>query len=234
MNLFEREEILIGKENLEKLKNTHIAVFGVGGVGSFVVEAFVRAGVGKLTLVDFDIVEESNVNRQIQATIKTIGHVKVDEIAKRALDINPQIEIKCFNEKYNQETKDEIFNSQWDYIVDAIDMVSSKLVLIEQAKEFGIPIISSMGTGNKIYPSKFEIADVHQTSMCPLARVMRKELRKRGIKDVKVLYSKEKPKNAMDDLKLKGTLSFVPSSAGLLIAGEVIRELLKLGELYGN
>ena len=223
---FYKEELLIGKSNIEKLKSKHIALFGIGGVGSFVAEALVRAGVGKLTLIDFDKIEISNINRQIHANTETIGLFKTDVMFKRIKKINPNIDIEKINLKYNEKNHKKIFNKAWDYIIDAIDMVSSKLLLIEKAKENNIDIISSMGTANKIKPSLFKITDIYNTKMCPLARVMRKELRKRNIENVKVLYSDEKPKNFSGNLKNKGTLSFVPSSAGLMIAGEVIRDII--------
>lgn len=226
-NMFEREIILIGEKNLEKIKNSHIAVFGVGGVGSFVVEALVRAGVGELTLIDFDRIEASNLNRQLHTTTENINFSKVDEMMKRAVKINPYIKVNAIHDEYNFMSHDFIFNENWDYIVDAIDMVKSKILLIEKAKESNIPIISSMGTGNKLNPSLFKIDDISKTKMCPLARIMRKELRKEGITDVKVLYSTEKPDNFTHNHRLKGTISFVPSTAGLLIASEVIRDILK-------
>ena len=225
-NIFEREMILIGEENLKKIKNSHIAVFGIGGVGSFVVEALIRAGVGELTLIDFDRIEASNLNRQIQTNTENIGRSKVDEMTKRGIEINPTIKINAIHDEYNFMSHELIFNDKWDYIVDAIDLVKSKVLLIEKAKENNIPIISSMGTGNKMNPSLFKIDDIHQTKMCPLARIMRKEMRKRNISDVKVLYSTEKPENFAKDNRLKGTISFMPSMAGLLIASEVIRDII--------
>lgn len=227
MGIFEREEILIGNENLNILTNTHIAVFGVGGVGSFVVEALVRAGVGELSIIDFDRIEESNLNRQLHTTINNINCSKVDEMEQRAKRINPAIKMNAIHDKYTFLTHDKIFNPHWDYIIDAIDMVDSKILLIEQAKSHGIPIISSMGTANKIDGSQFKIDDIHNTHMCPLARHIRKAMRDKNIKDVKVLFSTEKPDNYHHDKALKGTLSFMPSTAGLLIAGEVIRDLIK-------
>lgn len=232
-NIFEREIILIGEENLEKLKNSHIAVFGVGGVGSFAVEALVRAGVGELTIVDFDRIEESNLNRQLHTTVNNIHLSKVDEMLKRAEKINPQIKIHAIHGEYNFMSHEHIFNEKWDYIVDAIDMVKSKVLLIERAKEANIPIISSMGTANKINPSLFKIDDIHNTKMCPLARLIRKEMRNKEIGNVKVLYSTEKPDNYTHNHRLKGTISFMPSIAGLLIAGEVLRDLIK-GDDYAK
>ena len=225
--IFEREIILIGKKNLEKIKNSHIAVFGVGGVGSFVVEALIRAGVGELTLVDFDHIEASNLNRQLHTTMENIHLSKVDEMMKRGVSINPQIKINAYHDEYNYKSHELIFNEKWDYIVDAIDMVQSKILLIEKAKENNVSIISSMGTGNKMNPSLFQIDDIHKTKMCPLARVMRKEMRKREITNVKVLYSTEKPDNFANNHRLKGTISFVPSTAGLLIASEVVRDIIR-------
>jgi len=226
-NIFEREIILIGEKKLNILKNSHVAVFGVGGVGSFVVEALIRAGIGELTIVDFDRIEESNLNRQLHTNTDNIHLSKVDEMMKRALSINPHIKINAIHDEYNFMSHEFIFNEKWDYIVDAIDMVKSKVLLIEKAKENNILIITSMGTGNKINPSLFKIDDIHKTKMCPLARIMRKELRKRKITDVKALYSTEKPGNFVHDNRLKGTISFIPSVAGLLIASEVIRDLIK-------
>jgi len=226
-NIFQREIILIGEKNFEKIKNAHVAVFGIGGVGSFVVEALIRAGVGELTIIDFDRIEESNLNRQVHTTIDNIHMSKVDEMMKRGMKINPHVKINAIHETYSLRSHDVIFNDQWDYIIDAIDMIKSKVLLISQGKEENIPIISSMGTANKIDPSLFKIDDIHNTKMCPLARLMRKEMRRRRITDVKVLYSTEEPENFINDNRLKGTISFVPSIAGLMIAGEVIRDLIK-------
>lgn len=233
--IFQREELLIGKENLIKLKNSHVIVFGVGGVGGFTVEALVRAGVGKITVVDYDTVDITNLNRQIIATQNTIGKDKVEVIKERAISINPNIEIIAIKEKYNSETRDIFFKEKkYDYIVDAIDLVSSKLDLIETAHKLNIPIISSMGTGNKINPTMLEVADINKTSVCPLARVMRKELKTRNIKKLKVVYSKEIPMKPLNEdggrekYKNVGSISFVPSVAGLIIASEVVKDICGL------
>lgn len=233
--LFKREELLIGKENLDKLKNSHVLVFGLGGVGGFVVEGLVRGGIGELTIVDYDTVDITNINRQIIATTKTIGKLKTELIYERAKSINPNIKISSISEKYLKENKDMFFqNKKYDYIVDAIDMVSSKLSIIEEANKLNIPIISSMGTGNKLDPLKLEIADISKTSVCPLARVIRKEVKNRGIKRLKVLYSKEEPKKPLNEDNSReksvnvGSISFVPSVAGLIIAGEVIKDICNI------
>ncbi len=233
--IFQREELLIGKENLIKLKNSHVIVFGVGGVGGFTVEALVRAGIGKITVVDYDTVDITNLNRQIIATQNTIGKDKVEVIKERAISINPNIEIIAIKEKYNSETRDIFFKEKkYDYIVDAIDLVSSKLDLIETAHKLNIPIISSMGTGNKINPTMLEVADINKTSVCPLARVMRKELKTRNIKKLKVVYSKEIPMKPLNEdggrekYKNVGSISFVPSVAGLIIASEVVKDICDL------
>ncbi len=228
LSQFSRTEMLIGKENLEKLKNAKVAIFGIGGVGSFVVEGLARAGVGNFILVDNDKVEESNLNRQIIATTKTIGKLKVEVCKERILEINPDANIEIYPEFFMPETPD-IFNNTVDYIIDAIDTVTAKIELVLRANKLNIPIISSMGTGNKIDPTKFEISDIYKTSVCPLAKVMRKELKTRGIKKLKVVYSKEEPvkiSNAEGTKKQKpGSISFVPSVAGLMIAGEVVKDL---------
>ncbi|MCI6152112.1 MAG: tRNA threonylcarbamoyladenosine dehydratase [Fusobacterium perfoetens] len=233
--LFKREELLIGKENLDKLKNSHVIVFGLGGVGGFVIEGLVRGGIGELTIVDYDTVDITNINRQIIATTQTIGKLKTDLIYERAKSINPDIKINSISEKYLKENKDMFFqNKKYDYIVDAIDMVSSKLSIIEEANKLNIPIISSMGTGNKLDPLKLEIADINKTSVCPLARVIRKEVKNRGIKRLKVLYSKEEPKKPLNEDNSReksvnvGSISFVPSVAGLIIAGEVIKDICNI------
>ena len=189
-NKFSRTELLIGKENVEKLNESKVAIFGIGGVGSFVVEGLARAGVGNFVLIDHDIVSETNINRQIIATTKTIGMSKVEVAKMRILEINPDAKVEIIKEFFMPDSK-EILDDSIDYIVDAIDTVTAKIELIQRANKLNIPIISSMGTGNKLDPSKFEIADIYKTSVCPLAKVMRKELKQRGIKKLKVLYSKE-------------------------------------------
>lgn len=227
---FCRTKILIGDEGLEKLKNAKVAVFGVGGVGSFVVEALARAGVGNFVLIDKDQVSLSNINRQLIATHETIGQLKVDVAKKRILSINPEAKVETFAEFFMPGNTD-ILNNSITYIVDAIDTVTAKIELVMQAQKLGIPIISSMGTGNKLNPCLFEITDIYKTQVCPLAKVMRKELKQRGVKHLKVLYSKEDPKKSgiigENGKTIPGSISFVPSVAGLIIAGEVIKDLLK-------
>lgn len=227
---FSRTEMLIGKENIEKLKKSKVAVFGIGGVGSFVVEGLARVGVGNFILVDNDTVAKSNINRQIIATTKTIGKLKVEVAKERILEINPEANIESYSDFFMPDSP-EIFDNTVDYIIDAIDTVTAKIELIMRANKLNIPIISCMGTGNKIDPTKFEITDIYKTSVCPLAKVMRKELKTRGIKKLKVLYSKEepiKPKTKSDGKtkrQVPGSISFVPSVAGLIIAGEVVKDL---------
>lgn len=238
-NQFSRTELIIGKENIEKLKRSKVAIFGIGGVGSYVVEALVRAGIGNFVLVDNDTVSISNINRQLIATTKTIGNAKVEVAKERILEINPKANVEIYKEFFMPETQG-ILDESIDYIVDAIDTVTAKIELIERAKKLNISIISSMGTGNKLDPTKFEVTDIYKTSVCPLAKVMRKELKQRGIKKLKVLYSKEEPikvnctsKENLDvtiNSRMKqtpGSISFVPSVAGLIIAGEVIKDLIK-------
>ena len=230
--MFSRTELLIGKDGLVKLANSRVAVFGVGGVGGYVVEALVRSGVGTLDLIDNDDVSISNINRQIIATTKTVGRSKVEVAKERALEINPNVKINVYQMFYTSETEGQFDFSQYDYVVDAIDTVGGKLSLVERAKSSGTPIICAMGAGNKLDPTKFEVADISETSVCPLARVMRTELKKRNITDVKVVYSKEIPqKSSLIDEKtgksIPGSISFVPSVVGLIIAGEVIKDLTK-------
>lgn len=230
--LFSRTEALIGLESLEKLKNAKVAVFGIGGVGGYVCEALARCGVGRIDLIDNDVVSLSNINRQIIALHSTIGKRKTEVMAKRLKDINPEICVKEYNLFFLPETADQIDFSTYDYVVDAIDTVSGKIAIIERAKEKNIPVISSMGTGNKLYGEKFEVADIEKTSVCPLARTMRRELKKRGIEKVKVLYSKEEPKKGegIDETNGKlipASISFVPPMAGLRIAEEVIKDLIQ-------
>ena len=239
--IVQREELLIGRENLNKLQNSHVIVFGLGGVGGFVVEALVRGGIGELTVVDYDTVDITNLNRQIIALESTIGKDKTEVIKERALSINSKIKIHPIKEKYSSETRDTFFKDKtYDYIVDAVDLVSAKLDLVQTAAEKNIPIISSMGTGNKINPTMLEVADINKTSVCPLAKVMRKELKTRGIKKLKVVYSKEIPMKPVNDTNSRekskniGSISFVPSSAGLIIAGEVIKDICGLENRGGN
>ena len=223
-NRFSRTEALLGEEAMEKLKKARVAVFGIGGVGGHVVEALVRSGVGAMDIVDSDKVCLSNLNRQIIATESSIGKYKVDVMKERILDINPEAVVnvhKCF---YLPESKDEFDFSQYSYVVDAVDTVTAKIQLVMEAAEAGVPIISSMGAGNKLDPTAFEVADIYKMSVCPLAKVMRRELKKRGIKKLKVVYSREQPvvKNAVP-----ASVAFVPSVVGLIIAGEVIKDLAK-------
>ena len=235
-NAFSRMEILVGKEGADKLASARIAVFGLGGVGSYVVEALARCGVGSLTLVDHDTVSLTNINRQLFALRSTIGKSKVQVAKERIRDIDENILVHTYETFYNEDTAGMFDFHSYDYIVDAIDTVTAKLLLIQKAKECQTPILSSMGTGNKLDPSRFEITDISKTSVCPLAKVMRTELRKRGIRKVKVLYSKERPikvneteeKKGNTERPVPGSISFVPSVAGLLIAAEVVRDLLEI------
>lgn len=230
--MFQRTELLIGKENLNKLQHSHVIVFGVGGVGGFAIEALVRSGIGEISIVDFDTVDLTNLNRQIIATQDSIGKLKTSVMKDRLLSINPNVIVHEFPEKFSMENSDLFFkDKKYDYIVDAIDLVTSKLALAEIAKNLSIPIISSMGTGNKIEPTILEVADINKTSVCPLARVMRKELKNRGIKKLKVVYSKELPKKPFNESGSRekkvnvGSIAFVPSTAGLIIASEVVKDL---------
>ena len=223
-DFLKRTRTLIGENSLSKLSKSKILVFGIGGVGGYVVEALVRSGIGEIDIVDNDKVSISNLNRQIVALNSTIGEYKVDVMKKRALDINPDLKINTYKLFFDDDTKDEFDFSKYDYIVDAIDSVKSKLLLVELAKNNNTPIISSMGTGNKLNPLKFEIAEISKTSVCPLARVVRIELKKRGIKELKVLYSKETPYK--DGSRIPSSISFVPSTAGLIIASEVIKDII--------
>ena len=225
MSIFDRTDRLIGEDNRKKLQGKHVAVFGLGGVGSYATEALARAGVGALTLIDGDAVSESNINRQLYALQSTIGQPKAEVAKQRIYDINPDINVSPIPLFFCEENKDSIDFSQFDYVIDAIDTITSKLILIEKSKSAGVPIISCMGTGNKLDASLFEICDIKKTSVCPLARVMRRELKVRGIDSLRVLYSKETPRNT-DGERTPASISFVPSVAGLLIAGEVIKELI--------
>lgn len=250
MNEFSRTELLLGAQGVEKLRNSFVAVFGIGGVGSFTVEALVRSGVGNIAIFDDDKVCLTNINRQLIATRKTIGKHKVEVMRDRILEINPKVNVEIHQTFYTADNADEFDLSKYTYVVDAIDTVSSKLTLIEKANSCNTPIISCMGAGNKLDPTRFEVTDIYKTSICPLARAMRYELRKRGIKSLKVVYSKEpalKPiENEEDNCKNKcvcppgtarkctarrqipGSVSFVPSVAGLIIAGEVIKDIIEL------
>ena len=235
-NQFSRTEMLIGKESIEKLKHTKVAVFGIGGVGSFVVEGLVRTGIQNFILVDNDKVAISNLNRQLIATTKTIGEDKVEVAKRRILEINPDANVETYKEFFLPETEG-ILNETVDYIVDCVDTVTAKIELVLRAEKLNIPIISSMGTGNKLDPTKFEVTDIYKTSICPLAKVMRKELKLRGIKKLKVVYSKEEPikletisqskeENISRKKQIPGSISFVPSVAGLIIAGEVVKDII--------
>lgn len=236
MGSFERMELLFGKDGICRLHKARVAIFGIGGVGGYVAEALARSAVGQLDLIDSDIVVRSNINRQIYATEKTIGRQKVDVAKERILEINPQAEVRTYPVFYLPETAAQFDFTQYDYIVDAIDTVTGKLMLAEQAKEAHVPIISAMGAGNKRYAAMLEVADIYETSVCPLARVMRRELKKRGIDRLKVVYSKEKPMvpqyaQAEEEKRNTGKLpagsnAFVPPAAGLIIAGEVVNDLL--------
>ena len=248
LNQFSRTELLIGKEGIEKLQKAKVAIFGIGGVGSFVVEGLVRAGVGNFILVDDDKICLTNLNRQIIATRKTIGKYKVDIMKERILEINPNANVETYQEFYMPNSENKILDKTIDYVVDSIDTVTAKIELVINCNKLGIPIISSMGTGNKLDPSRFEITDIYKTSICPLAKVMRKELRKREIKKLKVIYSKEEPIKPDETLEcscktncicppgtkrkcaernqVPGSISFVPSVAGLMIAGEVTKDII--------
>ncbi len=226
---FSRSERLLGSASMERLENSKVIIFGVGGVGGYVLEALVRTGVGNIDIVDSDTVSQSNINRQIIATQKTVGHLKAEVAKQRALDINPDVKVNCFNLFYSSDTADQIQLDKYDYIIDAIDSVPSKVFLIVTAKSLNVPIISSMGAGNKLNPLLFEVADIYKTSACPLARAMRSRLKNAGVKDLKVVYSKELPVKAQTDSedKVPGSVAFVPSVAGLIIASEVIKDLAK-------
>ncbi len=235
---FSRTRLLLGREGMERLSRARVAVFGVGGVGGYVVEALARSGVGQLDLIDHDRVSLSNLNRQILATHRTVGEYKVDAARERVLEINPNCVVRIYRTFYTPETAPRFDFTRYSYVVDAIDTVTGKLALVEQAQRAGVPIISSMGAGNKLDPSAFEVADLYQTSVCPLARIMRKELKKRGIKSLKVVYSREPPLVPLEDADapqegeepgsrrpVPGSTAFVPAAAGLVLAGEVIRDL---------
>ena len=233
---FSRTEILLGAEAMEKLYNARVAVFGIGGVGGYTVEALARCGVGALDLIDSDTVSVSNINRQILATHSTVGKLKVEVAKARVLDINPNCDVKTYPCFYLPDTADQFDFTQYDYIVDCIDTVTGKLQLVERAVAVGTPIICSMGTGNKLDPSAFQVADISKTTMCPLARIMRKELKKRGINHLKVVYSQEEaltPVGTEEECALlgkrqiPGSTAFVPGTAGLILAGEVIKDLIK-------
>ena len=247
LDQFSRTELLLGKEKIEKLSKTKVAVFGIGGVGSFVVEGLVRAGVGKFVLVDDDKICLTNLNRQIHATRKTIGKYKVDVMKERILEINPNAEVETYKHFYLPNSEETILDKSIDYIVDAVDTVTAKIELVVQAEKLNIPIISAMGTGNKLDPTRFEVTDIYKTKVCPLAKVMRYELKRRGVKKLKVLYSEEIPtKPKTEDVvtcktgcvctggtkkcaakrQIPGSISFVPPVAGMIIGGEVIKDII--------
>ncbi|MBO6065201.1 MAG: tRNA threonylcarbamoyladenosine dehydratase [Lachnospiraceae bacterium] len=247
LNQFSRTQLLYGAEAMEKLASSRVAVFGIGGVGGYVVEALARSGVGTLDLIDDDKVCLTNINRQILATRKTVGQYKVDVAEERVHEINPNCTVNTYKTFFLPDTQDQFDFREYDYVVDAIDTVTGKLSIVEKAKEAGVPVISSMGAGNKLDASQFEVADIYKTSICPLAKVMRRECRKRGIKSLKVVYSKEEPITPLEDMSIScrqhcicppgtarkcterrdipGSTAFVPSVVGLIIAGEVINDL---------
>ena len=249
LNQYSRTELLFGKEAMEKLWRSRVAVFGIGGVGGYAVEALARSGIGALDLIDDDRVCLTNINRQIYATRKTVGKHKVDIAAERIAEINPAITVKTYKTFYTPETAEQFDFKQYDYIIDAIDTVTGKIELVLQAQKSGVPIISSMGAGNKLDPTAFEVADVYETSICPLARVMRRELKKRNVPALKVVYSKEPPMTPIEDMAISckahcicppgtvrkcterrqvpGSNAFVPSVVGLIIAGEVLKDLIR-------
>jgi tRNA A37 threonylcarbamoyladenosine dehydratase len=241
-----RTEMLIGSDGLEMLSKSTVAVFGVGGVGSFAAEALARCGVGRIVLVDYDVVCITNINRQVHATVSTIGRPKVDVMKERINDINPSIEVLAYRDLYNQDTAERLLRPDYDYVIDAIDMVSSKIDLVVRCKSMGINIISSMGSGNKLDPTGFKVGDLFSTSVCPLARVMRQQLRKKGIDTLKVVYSTERPIKPTGDepgdsdetncpemdnsgggkRRPPGSIAFVPPVAGLIVAGEVVKDII--------
>ncbi len=230
---FSRTEMLIGNEGMEKLKDAKVAVFGLGGVGSFVCEGLARSGVGNFILVDYDKTDETNINRQLIATVNTIGEYKVDLMKERILKINPDANVEVYKEFYMADSKTDIITKDLSYAVDCVDTIMAKIAIICHCDALDVPVISSMGTGNKLDPTMFEVADIYETSICPLARIMKKDLRKRNIEKLKVVYSKENPINTNDcainqdrKFKVKGSVSFVPSVAGLIIAGEVIKDII--------
>ena len=230
---FARTELLLGEPAMNKLAATRVAIFGVGGVGGYALEALVRSGVGAIDVIDFDTVSESNINRQIIATEQTVGRYKVDVCRERALSINSKVQISAVRSFFSADNADEFDLATYDYIIDAIDTVSAKIELIVRAQAAGTPIISSMGAGNKLDPTRFEVSDIYKTSVCPLARVMRTELKKRGVRKLKVVYSKEEPiKRTVDSdgRHAPGSVAFVPSVVGLIIAAEVIKDIITRGD----
>lgn len=250
LNQFSRTQLLYGEDSMAKLAKSRVAVFGIGGVGGYVVEALVRSGVGALDLIDDDKVCLTNINRQIFATRKTVGKYKVDVAEERVHEINPDCEVRGYKTFFLPDTQDQFDFTEYDYVVDAIDTVTGKLAIIEKAKKANVPVISAMGAGNKVNASMFEVADIYETSVCPLAKVMRRECRKRGIDSLKVVYSKEEPRRPLEDMSIScrqhcicppgtvrkcterrdipGSTAFVPSVAGLIIAGEIVNDLAKI------
>lgn len=235
MTQFSRTEIILGAAAMERLSAARVAVFGIGGVGGYAAEALARSGIGALDLIDSDKVSETNLNRQIIALHSTIGKYKTDAAAERLLDINPNLKLTLRRTFYTPETAAEFDFTQYDYVVDAIDTVTGKIELVMRAQSAGVPIISAMGAGNKLDPTAFEVADIYSTSVCPLARVMRYELKKRGVKSLKVVYSREKPltpapcgEKAPAGKSLPGSTAFVPPVAGLILAGEVVKDIVKI------
>lgn len=250
LNRFSRTELLLGKDGMEKLSNARVAVFGIGGVGGYTVEALARSGVGCIDLIDDDKVCLTNINRQIIADTATVGKYKVDVMEERIHNINPKCKVNTYKCFYLPETRDRFDFSQYSYVVDAVDTVTAKIELVMQAKEYNVPIISCMGAGNKLNPADFSVTDIYKTSIDPLARVMRRELKKRGVKKLKVVYSKEKAIKPLEDMSISckahcicppgaerkctdrraipGSVAFVPAVAGLIISGEVIKDLLKI------
>jgi len=235
MEQFSRTKLLIGEEAINKLKTSRVAVFGVGGVGGYVCEALIRSGVGAFDLIDKDTVSVSNINRQIIATLSTVGRAKTEVMKERMLDINPNADIRIHNKFFLPENADEFPFEEYDYIVDAVDTVTAKISIIEKAMEFDIPVISSMGAGNKLDPSRFRVADIYKTNVCPLAKVMRRELKKRNIKHLKVVFSDEEPLKPelpegeelpVGKHSVPGSIAFVPSAAGLVLASEVVKDLI--------
>ncbi|MDY0236686.1 MAG: tRNA threonylcarbamoyladenosine dehydratase [Gudongella sp.] len=231
-NWLNRSKLLLGEDAIKKLQTSCVAIFGIGGVGSYTAESLARCGIGKIVLIDYDIIDVTNINRQIHATSKTIGMYKVEAMQNRLTEINPNIKIVPINLKYSCHTREEFCFEDYDYIIDAVDMISAKIDLVKNAEIMGIPIISSMGAGNKLNPTDFIVSDIYKTKVCPLARVMRHELRKIGIAELKVVYSQEEPikTSLMDSSNRKlipGSVSFVPSVVGLIIASEVVKDLIK-------
>ena len=224
-----RTELLIGKDAIKKLEDAKVVIYGIGGVGSFVAEGLARSGIGHLVLIDNDVISISNLNRQIHADTKTIGKRKVDVMKERILNINPNAKVDAYMANDIKDGEENIIDETFSYVIDAVDTISTKLKLVEKANEVNVPIIAAMGAGNKLDPTKFEVTDIYKTSVCPLAKVMRKELKKRNIKKLKVVYSKEEPnknnENNTQEKRVPGSISFVPSVMGLIIAGEVIKDI---------